>query len=426
MKFYFLPIAVLFATTVAAQNVGINNSTPETRLHIKGTLDTTLLTLESPIALDVNKNVGMLFKNGTYYTGGIRTIGSSVSTARLGFYTMSPGFGANEMKESMSISNEGNVGIGYIAPVYKLAVNGTGYFYNDGSGLLPDVAAVKGYSVVNSRFSPGVIGTGISIGVLGNANTINGIGIVGYNNVANASINYFSGAGIQGFSSGGHGVAGSTTKIASAGVYGTAALSGAWGGRFVGSGGALALSTSGPISLVGIGEGAGKVLTSDANGNATWQTPSGVGTTTPIAFSAFLNGPTPATGGNTYTLSNLATEYQYGSSFNAGEGLFIAPADGVYQFTVRIDFRVTGTNPIYSVVGFKVNGNIITGGEFNQTTPATNNSWDQSLTYTKTMSLSVGANVQVIYKLTQAGTTTFTIGGDANTTTSFFSGIKLL
>lgn len=426
MKVYLLPITVLFAANVTAQNVGINTTTPETRLHIKGAADTTLLTIESPTTLAADKSVGMLFKNGDFYTAGIRTIGTSASTARIGVYTMAPGFGANEMKESMTITNDGNVGIGYIAPLYKLAVNGTGYFYNDGSGQA-DVAAVKGNSLVNSRFSPGVTGTGVSTGIVGNANTVAGIGILGYNNSGNAALSYVAGAGIQGFSSGGHGIAGSTTKTASAGVYGATGTPGAWGGRFVGSGGALALNTAGPLSFTGIGEGAGKVLTCDANGNATWQTPAGNGNpSTPIAFSAYLSGQTGATPGTYHTLSGLVTEYQFGESFNGGEGLFIAPADGLYQFTVRIEFSVTGTNPIYSSVGFRVNGTTAVGGEFFHTTPGTANSWEQSLTYTKTMNLSQGANVQVIYKLTQAGTNSFTLLGDESNFASFFSGIKLL
>ncbi len=423
MKFYLLPIAVLFATSVSAQNAGINTSTPETRLHIKGAADTTLLTLESPTALGAGagKSVGMLFKNGSFYTGGIRTIGTSASTARIGFYTMAPGFGANEMKESMTINSDGNVGIGYITPLYKLAVNGTGYFFNDAQ---PDQAAVKGNSLVNSRFAPGVVGTGVSVGVVGNANSTDGIGILGYNNPGNAALNYVAGAGIQGFSSGGHGVAGSTTKTASAGVYGATSTAGAWGGRFVGTGGAQALNTAGPITMTGIGEGAGKVLTSDANGNATWQTPAGA--SAPVAFSAYLSGQTGATPDIYHTLSGLVTEYQFGSSFNDGEGLFIAPADGLYQFTVRIEFGATGsTNPIYSSVGFRVNGNIAVGGEFFHITPGVSDSWEQSLTYTKTMNLSVGANVQVVYKLTQTGANSFTLLGDNTSFASFFSGIKL-
>lgn len=426
MKFYLLSITVLFVANVTAQNVGINTATPQTRLHIKGAADTALLTLESPTTLAAGKSVGMLFKNGIYYTGGIRTTGTSASTARIGFYTMAPGFGANEMKENVSITNDGNVGIGYITPLYKLAVNGTGYFFNDVSGQ-PDAAAVKGNSLVNSHFSPGVIGTGVSIGVVGNANTTEGIGIFGYNNSGNANLNYFAGAGIQGFSSGGHGVAGSTTKTASAGVYGAAGIQGAWGGRFIGTVGAQALSTMGPLSFTGIGEGAGKVLTSDANGNATWQTPAGNGNpSTPIAFSAYLSGQSGATSDTYHTLSGLVTEYQFGSSFNGGEGLFIAPADGVYQFTVRIEFGASGSNPIYSSVGFRVNGTTAVGGEFFHITPGTGNSWEQSLTYTKTMNLSQGANVQVIYKLTQTGTNSFTLLGDQSNFASFFSGIKLL
>lgn len=63
----------------------------------------------------------------------------------------------------------------------------------------------------------------------------------------------------------GTGVAGAATSSGVAGSFNNVSAAG------------YALKTNGRIRLAGIGEAAGKVLTSDAAGNATWQTPSGSG-----------------------------------------------------------------------------------------------------------------------------------------------------
>jgi hypothetical protein len=188
---------------------------------------------------------------------------------------------------------------------------------------------------------------------------------------------------------------------------------------------ASALTTSGRLKFTGIGEAAGKVLTSDASGNATWQTPSGGGSSTAISFSGYLATSLQATSGATYSLSGLTTEFQFGSSFNEAEGLFIAPSDGVYQLTTRIGFSVAGANPVASVVSIKRNSVTGIGCEFNHITPGSTSQWYQSLNYTKTMNLTQGENVYVTYKLTQAGVSTISVSGDGVTNSTFLSIVKL-
>ena len=84
-----------------------------------------------------------------------------------------------------------------------------------------------------------------------------------------------SGKGVRGFATNGSGVYGET-------LFGTALV-----GAALGEGG-RALYTLGPVKLEDIGEGVGKVLTSDAEGNATWQTPA-AGFTLPYAGTSGTN-----------------------------------------------------------------------------------------------------------------------------------------
>ena len=78
-----------------------------------------------------------------------------------------------------------------------------------------------------------------------------------------------AGAGILGNAQNADGVYGSTTN--GTGVRGSANGTGT-GGYFNSGASGHSLITNGPLKLTSIGEGVGKVLTSDAAGNATWQT----------------------------------------------------------------------------------------------------------------------------------------------------------
>lgn len=116
-----------------------------------------------------------------------------------------------------------------------------------------------------SSTSPG----GFSSAVRGINNGTGGLGIGVYGSQAG------SGWGVYGTAIGGIGVNGSAST--GIGVAGSAASG--TGGRFTSTTG-LALYTIGALRLQGIGEAANRVLTSDASGNATWQTVGGAGAVT--------------------------------------------------------------------------------------------------------------------------------------------------
>lgn len=122
---------------------------------------------------------------------------------------------------------------------------------NSGSALY----SIFGYSKTN-------------YGVYGKTDGSNAAGVLGYGTGANYSsgVAGYTGEGSTAGLPGNSGVIGQSN--ANIGVAGTA-ISGT-GGYFSSQTG-NALKTVGKVQLTGIGEGTGKVLTSDASGNATWQ-----------------------------------------------------------------------------------------------------------------------------------------------------------
>lgn len=122
-----LPLAIfmliLCSSTLFAQNVGIGAPVPNMKLHVTATNDTALLQLENTTTMALNTNLGLYFKNGSWFSGAIKTIGGTASTARMGFYTYAA-IEQNGMREHMTILDAGNIGINTITPTQTLDVNG--------------------------------------------------------------------------------------------------------------------------------------------------------------------------------------------------------------------------------------------------------------------------------------------------------------
>ena len=115
------------------------------------------------------------------------------------------------------------------------------------------------------------------------------------------------------------------------GVVGNAAAGTGAGGYF--TGGTTALRTLGGMQLTGIGEAAGRVLTSDASGNATWQTNS-----YSFAINSFF-GPIAVPAGPPVTItswSNISYENGTAGNYNNVTGEYTIPVTGVYNVNASI------------------------------------------------------------------------------------------
>jgi hypothetical protein len=96
---------------------GMNTNAPLMQLHIKAT-DSALLLMENSQTLASNINTGLYFRTGSganSFTGAIKTIGESGTTARLGMFS-GASTDANDLQERLSISNAGNIGMGTSTP----------------------------------------------------------------------------------------------------------------------------------------------------------------------------------------------------------------------------------------------------------------------------------------------------------------------
>jgi hypothetical protein len=102
-----------------------------------------------------------------------------------------------------------------------------------------------------------------------------------------------------------------------------------------------ALNTLGGLKFEGIGEGSGKILTSDATGNATWQSNT-------IAFNAYLSSDLNLSHGQstTFSISGLTEVFDLGNDFSTN--FFEAPQDGLYHFDAGVKFGVNGSPSNYS------------------------------------------------------------------------------
>jgi hypothetical protein len=404
-----LSVLSIFSHTSFAQNVGIGNSTPIAKLEVSAADSNVAMLTNSSLPLDSVKT-RLYFRNNEFYTGAIGTHitqgssdGSSIYS-RLGFYTFATS-SASGLKERLSITDGGNVGINHLSPnatldVVNLSTTPLSIRGTTNSTIAATVtggtAGVTGEvtSLTPGAFAAGV--RGVNRGTSGN-----GVGVLGYH--------AGTGWGIFGNSAAGVGVLGSTTS--GIGGYFTAGASG------------VALSTSGDVKMAGIGEGVGKVLTSDASGNATWQTPA---TINKIGFSAYLTSNTTVGTSGAYFVTGFTKYFEDGgNNLNVSTGIYTVPVAGTYLFKARTSFNSTSVAGSTSYLA-RIYINLFGGGtKIEQTQIAQPNISGYGSTTEVTAIVKCNAGDQVHMESNHSNAFSMTLSGGTSAASTTFSGSLL-
>ena len=324
-------------------NVGIGTTTPANLLHVNDPSNT-------QGTLQITAGTG----TGTSSLDGLMIISNSVGSFILNRENTPLYFGTNSVNR-MSILANGNVGIG-VTPTLPFDVANstqtmTSRFINTFNGA--SNTAVYGWTTgagtgTNYGGSFESSGSPTNYGIYGRAygttsnygsySTSTG-GTTNYGSFGIANGNVGSKTGVFGRASGtsaGTNIGGAFEAFDATGnnyaVSGTAAgtTGNNVGGYFAASGG----STNHALKLVDGTEGADKILTSDASGNASWKGS--------INFSSNAS-TTTIPSGTTTTIVYTNTEYNNGGAYNSATGVFTAPISGIYHFDASIAIPATSS-----------------------------------------------------------------------------------
>ena len=200
--------------------------------------------------------------------------------------------------------------------------------YTSGGLTLPFSQTISqggaAFSITNAGAAiQGVSSNTSTAAIVGSNNAVGGMGVIGTTSAA-------SGSGVVGQSNVGTGVFGNS--IDGVGVKAS-------------STNGVALQVNGDVKISGgnTNPGEGKILTSDANGNAVWKA-------NRIAFRGFdINEnylTIPALGSQkiyyayqNYDLGNNFTPYELSGPSPANAATFVVPLDGIYHFDASVDLR---------------------------------------------------------------------------------------
>lgn len=182
----------------------------------------------------------------------------------------------------------------------------------------------------------------LALPYLAQDNDLNTLIAVGNNGLGGAikgfTASYYAIEGITSSNSNYAGVFGKATGNGGAGVRGTSSNAAGVGVEAWHGNGGLALSVVGRLKISGgnTSPADGKVLTSDAAGNATWQYPqtiafraSGMRDNVKQAFSPYISKK---------VLFYQQARYNIGDAYDAENSIFFPPVAGVYHLNVQVDW----------------------------------------------------------------------------------------
>lgn len=339
MRIIITLFVIVIAQIVSAQNVGIGTLSPLMRLHLSAP-DTNLLVINNSTGNTAGVVSGMYFRAGATYTGAVKsrvTLNDGAVYGNLGFYTYAGG--VSTLRERMTITDEGNVGVGITTPAAKFHVaagdeNGliinninatqfnlqsSGMFFTVGSGSGIYTGAIKSRVMLSNEVSSygglAFFTGGSTQASLTQRMTIDYIGRVGIGTASpNAQLHVVGQSLFAGNVSFDGGADVTTSPI---NVY---------SGQTFKSGSTLKIESN---------AAAGKVLTSDATGTATWKS------SNPVTLAALP--PTPANNvGTTATVLNFRTDsyacFDDNGGFDNSLNRFTVPEAGTYQITVNVTY----------------------------------------------------------------------------------------
>ena len=260
---FILSFLLPASSALLAQSVGINTTVPEYTLHVRDTsleagvgINATGISNHAIVNLSIDSRINGNSLFLLKYRVGVSGTIAGISKSNLAALGADAGAGpllistnqnsnmyfATNNTQRMMISGAGHVGINNNNPQ-------SGWLHAETNDNTPAIFAL----------SNGTGTTSIAINAFGNGT--NGIGVAGVGSYIASSAYIQNSYGVLGTSAvGGVGVGGFTTGANGVGVWAEA-----------GQANAYALYTYGKIQMQNNGEAAGKVLTSDAAGNASWQ-----------------------------------------------------------------------------------------------------------------------------------------------------------
>lgn len=104
------------------------------------------------------------------------------------------------------------------------------------------------------------------------------------------------------------------------------------------------LEVDGQVKITGGSPGEEKVLTSDSDGLAHWEQ-------NKFGFFVCPSNPMTIANGTLVTLTNFSESFNDGNGFNSSSGEYTIPTDGVYQFNMKIAWRIySGTSNVSATI----------------------------------------------------------------------------
>ena len=324
----FITATASIALHSKAQNVGINVPAPAESLHVDSTIKVGKNATINAATPDRKNRVK--FGDGDYVTIGEELLDDKMYIR----------FGDLVLLKSSGSARDGYIGIGTETPSAALDVDGSLRFRTGAAAGRVLTSDANG----NATWQAPGGGGGFTLPYAGSdASGGTSFIIANTNGAANAITgqSFGSGVGVTGFTSSGKGLYGSAnggTGIEAFSNTGTAGL-------FTSSSG-LAIKTSGgnvevngKIKMIDGTQAAGKVLTSDAAGLASWQNLPAAPASVDFSGRRLLNAIT-IPHNTTVTITGLDNISQSGgSNYNSATGVYTIPVAGYYQINASVQWN---------------------------------------------------------------------------------------